>query len=277
MILLFGAGGQVGQEVMKRFTLPRVGLTRLQGDINAPQEALDKYKPTIVINAAAFTAVDKAETLQKEAFVANVTGVEILAQETAKRGLPFIHLSTDYVFDGTSAPYKESDVTQPLGVYGHTKLQGEEALRRANPQHIILRTSWVYGQYGANFFKTMLRLSQERDEIKVVNDQFGRPTATQDISNALEAVCHALYKGETPFGTYHFAGGKACTWYDFAVEILKQAKRDTKITPIPSSEFPTPVTRPKNSDLVIDKFVETFHYKPLSYEQRIPSLLEALK
>jgi dTDP-4-dehydrorhamnose reductase len=277
MILLFGAGGQVGQEVMKRFTLPRVGLLRLNGDINAPQAALDKYKPTIVMNAAAFTAVDKAETAQEEAFRANVQGVEILAQETHQRGIPLIHLSTDYVFDGSAAPYDEQAQVKPLGVYGQTKWQGEEALRAANPNHYILRTSWVYGQYGANFLKTMLRLAQERDEIRVVHDQFGRPTATQDIAHGLEAICQSYYRGEKAFGTYHFAGSKACTWYDFACEILRAAKRETQVTPIPSEDYPTPVTRPKNSDLVIDKFIETFHYQPQNYRQRIPQILEVLK
>ena len=219
----------------------------------------------MVINASAYTKVDRAETDEEAAFRANATGPEILAKACAAAGLPLIHVSTDYVFDGTkSGAYRESDPVAPLGVYGRSKSAGEEAIRRHLPQHVIVRTSWVYGIYGANFLKTILRLAGERDELRIVADQSGCPTSTADLAQALLAVAQALGEGRAVSGTYHLAGTGVTTWHGFASRIVEAQRpftgRSPSVVPIRTEEYPTPAQRPANSELDSALFSRTFGY-----------------
>ena len=214
-ILLFGAAGQVGQEVgalARAQGHQLTALTRSSLDITDPvavARALENSQPDVLINAAAYTAVDKAESEPEQAARSNALAPGLIAERCAHARIPLIHISTDYVFDGTKPnAYVESDPVKPLGVYGRTKAAGEAAIRAAMERHIIIRTAWVYGAYGNNFLKTMLRLGKERDRLTIVADQHGCPTATPDIANALLAAAHAAARGDARWGTYHFADWK---------------------------------------------------------------------
>jgi len=283
-ILLFGAAGQVGQELTalaNRRGVPLVALSRAEGDIADPdrvQAALARINPSVVVNAAAYTKVDKAESEADEAYRANCIGPGVLAEASAVAGIPLIHLSTDYVFDGTKATaYTEDDLVAPLGVYGHTKEAGERAVRAANAHHIILRTSWVYGVYGANFLKTMMRLSGERDELRVVADQRGNPTATADIAEGILAVINRMGNGDAvPWGTYHLTGTGATTWHGFAQEIVAACGRATTVTAIATHEYPTPARRPANSELDGQRFRTAFGYAPAPWQDRTRAVVAAL-
>src|SRR5690242_7329892 len=226
-LLLLGAGGQLGQEIVAAVTdIDVIGRTRAQTDIadpNAVAAALQQAQPDIVVNAAAYTRVDKAESERDEAFRVNAAGAEAVAAACARAQIPLIHISTDYVFDGTKpAPYVETDPTAPLGVYGASKLAGEQAVRERHKKHVILRTSWVYGKFGSNFLKTILRLASERDELKIVADQRGSPTGTSDLAHAVLGLAPRLVAGADPadWGTYHFTGEGETNWCQFADEIL---------------------------------------------------------
>ena len=212
-MLVFGAAGQVGRTLLEACdtrAIAAIGLTRADVDITdreAVADAIARARPRLIVNAAAYTAVDKAESNETDAIAGNVTGPAILAACATEAAIPIIHISTDYVFDGTSdRPLVESDPVAPIGVYGRTKAEGEVAVRKTAPEHLILRTAWVYGVHGHNFLKTMLRLAGERDELRVVADQFGNPTATIDIAEAILAVDRHIQQGGRAFGTYHFAG-----------------------------------------------------------------------
>lgn len=271
MILVFGSGGQLGQELIEFARAGNVlltGLTRAQADVADPAQvarAVAEIRPTVVLNASAYTKVDRAETEEAAAFQANATGPETLAKACAAASLPLIHVSTDYVFDGSrSGAYRESDPVAPLGVYGRSKLAGEEAIRRHLPQHVIVRTSWVYGIYGANFLKTILRLAGERDELRIVADQRGCSTSTADLAPALLAAARALGEGRAVFGTYHFAGTGVTTWHGFASRIVEAQRpftgRSPSVVPIRTEEYPTPARRPANSELDSGRFGQTFGY-----------------
>lgn len=212
----------------------------------------------LVINAAAYTAVDQAQEEVAQAWTLNAIAPALLAYHTGKADIPLIHVSTDYVFDGSKdAPYHEDDPVAPLGVYGASKEGGEQGVRTGNDAHVILRTAWVYGPHRANFVKTMLRLGQERDELNVVSDQTGNPTSTTDIAQAILAIATAIWDGKAHWGTYHVAGTGKATWYDFAVRIFElAAQHGSKVPtvhPIPASQYPTPATRPVNSQLDCSK------------------------
>ena len=279
-ILVVGAGGQLGRTLVELATsrsMPVTGLTRADLDItdaDAVRRAIDAASPHIIINAAAYTAVDKAESNEADAISGNVIGPAILATAAAEAGLPLIHISTDYVFDGTAAhPLTEADPVSPIGVYGRTKAEGEARVREIAPKHFILRTAWVYSAYGNNFLKTMLRLAGERDELKVVADQHGNPTAAIDIAEAILAVDrHLRAEGGASFGTYHFAGAGITTWHGFASAIVEAAApitgRRPKVTPITSAEFPTPVRRPANSALDSTRFTGVFGYRSAPWQDR---------
>ena len=278
-ILVVGAGGQLGRTLVELATsrsMPVTGLTRADLDItdaDAVRRAIDAASPHIIVNAAAYTAVDKAESNEAEAVAGNVIGPAILAAAAAEAGLPLIHISTDYVFDGTAAhPLTEADPVAPIGVYGRTKAEGEARVREIAPEHVILRTAWVYSAYGNNFLKTMLRLAGERDELKVVADQHGNPTAAIDIAEAILAVDRHLAEGGASFGTYHFAGAGITTWHGFASAIVEAAApitgRRPKVTPITSAEFPTPVRRPANSALDSTRFTGVFGYRSAPWQDR---------
>jgi dTDP-4-dehydrorhamnose reductase len=271
MILVLGSGGQLGQELLaaaQAARIPATGFSRGQADIadaDAVARALSDTAPSLVVNAGAYTKVDKAEAERDEAFRANATGPEILAKACAGAHVPLIHVSTDYVFDGTkSGAYRESDPIAPLGVYGHSKAAGEDAIRQHWDRHLILRTAWVYGVYGANFLKTMLRLAGDRDELRVVADQRGCPTSTADLAAAILQVAQRIADGQTDFGTYHLAGQGVTTWHGFASRIVEAQQPFTgrlpKVTPITTQDYPTPAQRPANSELDSTLFAQTFGF-----------------
>lgn len=287
-ILVFGAGGQVGQEVLARareLGLEARGFLRSEVDItdrDAVSRAVEHVKPRLVLNAAAFTAVDKAESDISAAEACNVRGAGNISLATAALNIPIVHISTDYVFDGSKpSAYVETDPVSPLGVYGRTKAEGEAAVRSANPRHVILRTSWVFGQFGANFLKTILRLSGERDTLRIVADQHGCPTSTRDIAEAVFAVDRALDQEATVWGTYHFAGSEATTWHEFATLIVESQApytgRKPSVTPITTAEYPTPAKRPANSELDSSMFTATFGYKSADLVTRINETIAAIK
>ena len=248
MILATGASGQVGRE------LAALGVTVLGRDacdLAHPERAaaaVREHAPEAVVNAAAYTAVDRAEAEEALATVVNGEAPGALARVCAAMGVPLVHLSTDYVFDGAGdAPRAPEDPAAPLNAYGRSKLAGEAAVRAAAGTHAILRTSWVVSAHGSNFVKTMLRLGAERDALTIVGDQIGGPTPARDIARA----CVTIARGMTPqqAGTYHFAGAPDVTWADFARAIFDAAGLDCSVTDIPTSDYPTPARRPLNSRL----------------------------
>ena len=263
-IVLTGAGGQFGQTLVARWPdslLSQYELIPLmRGDLDiadaaAVHSTLDALQPALIINAAAYTAVDKAESEAEAAFAINERGVANLA---AASTCPLIHLSTDFVFDGAaSTPYAENAATAPLSVYGKSKLAGEKALLAQKPDAMIIRTSWLYSEYGANFVKTMLRLLSERDALSIVNDQIGSPTSTHSLSAVVFSAAGTQLKvAAMPTGIFHWSDGASITWitwFDFALEIQTQAlalgllKSPCTLRPIPTSEYPTPVARPPYS------------------------------
>ena len=249
-ILVFGETGQVARELARR--APVTALGRDAADLSDPEAcaaAIRASDAEAVINAAAYTAVDRAEEEEALATVINGAAPAAMARAAARKGVPFLHVSTDYVFDGSGGtPWKPSDPTGPLGAYGRSKLAGEIGVRAADGKHAILRTSWVFSSHGANFVRTMLRLGLERDALRVVDDQTGGPTAAGDIAGALLTMARALHDG-APGGTYHFAGSPDVTWAGFAREILARAGLEVAVTGIPSSDYPTPARRPANSRL----------------------------
>ncbi len=248
-ILVTGANGQLGSEIQalaKESGYTYLFTDREELDIcNAQKvaEFLDINGIEIIINCAAYTAVDKAESEQEAAYKINAEAPKNLATESKKRGIVLIHVSTDYVFDGTSCvPYKESDTPNPIGIYGKSKLAGEEAIREIGCKGAIIRTSWLYSSYGANFVKTMLRLGAEREKLGVVFDQIGTPTYARDLAKTIlgNIETFAAKEGEV----YHFANEGVCSWYDFAKAIMQTAGLPCKINPIESFEYPTPAKRP---------------------------------
>ena len=251
-ILVFGETGQVARELARRAPGAEY-LGRGRADLAMPQAcaaAILDCQPSAVINAAAWTAVDKAETERDAAMAVNALAPGAMAGACAALGIPFVHISTDYVFDGSGeAPWRPDDPTGPLGVYGRTKLAGEEAVAKAGGTWAILRTSWVFSAHGANFVKTMLRLSETRDALTVVADQIGGPTPAGDIAAACLAMVETLTADPVAGGIYHFSGAPDVSWADFAREVFRQAGRDVAVTNIPTEAYPTPAPRPRNSRL----------------------------
>jgi dTDP-4-dehydrorhamnose reductase len=251
VILVFGKTGQVASALQLQAPAARF-LSRAEADLSAPAAcaaAIKAAKPAAVINAAAYTAVDAAETDEPLAQIINGDAPGVMAQACAELEIPLVHLSTDYVFDGSGrTPWSPGDPTAPLGAYGRTKLAGEEAIRATGCQHVILRTSWVFSAQGANFVKSMLRLSESRDALSVVADQIGGPTPAAAIAQACLRLVEALQEGQGG-GTYHYAGCPATSWECFARAIFAAAQRDVTVTGIPTSEYPTAAKRPLNSRL----------------------------
>jgi dTDP-4-dehydrorhamnose reductase len=273
MILLFGGAGQLGQEIThaaSRRNIELTGLSRAQADISDPRQVADairSFRPAFVINAAAYTDVDQAESDYDAALLANARGPEILAVACRDASVPLIHFSTDYVFDGTKAgSYSESDPIEPIGAYGRSKAIGEDMVRSNHAMHLILRTSWVYGVFGSNFLKTILRLSKERQELRIVADQHGNPTSTAQIADAIFAIAPGIRDRTGPWGTYHFTGSGTTTWHDFAKRIVDLQARYTNrrppVVPIRTEEYPTRARRPANSALDCSRFVRTFGITP---------------
>jgi dTDP-4-dehydrorhamnose reductase len=287
-ILLIGSNGQVGKELQQ--ILPFYGdiisVARPTVDLAQPntlRSIIRSKQPQIIINAAAYTAVDKAESEPELASAINATAPLIIAQESQKLGAFLIHISTDYVFDGNGyRPYQETDATNPLSVYGKTKLAGEEAIRETCAHHLILRTAWVYGTFGkSNFVKTMLRLGAERQELRVVADQIGSPTWAQDIATVIAQTIPQL----TPEigGTYHYTNSGVASWYDFAVAIFEEAQqlgfplKVEHIVPITTAEYPTPACRPAYSVLACGKIAPILGTYAPHWRQRLRQMLADLK
>ncbi|CAI8753635.1 dTDP-4-dehydrorhamnose reductase [Pseudomonas sp. IT-P171] len=259
-ILISGQHGQVSSELQKRLTVlgELVVPGRDQLDLAQPEQIrqqVRRVRPDLIINAAAYTAVDKAESEKAAAFSVNAEAPGILAEEAAALGIPLIHYSTDYVFDGSkTAPYNEADEPHPLGVYGQSKLAGEHAITAAQGKHLILRTSWVYSTHGRNFLLTMQRLLQEKPELRIVADQIGAPTWAGTIANSTLALIERWQAGETgAWGTYHLTAQGQTSWFGFAQAIgealREQGKPCANLLPITTSDYPTPASRPLNSRL----------------------------
>lgn len=251
MILVFGQTGQVARHLAAD---PRVvALGRDAADLIDPDAcaaAIRDHRPSAVINAAAWTAVDAAEAHEAEARTINAVTPGYMAEAAAELEVPFVQISTDYVFDGSGdQPRRPTDATAPLGAYGRTKLAGERAVIAAGGTHALLRTSWVFSAHGANFVKTMLRLGAERGSVNVVADQIGGPTPAAAIARACLTISEALIDDDTLSGTYHFSGAPDVSWAAFAREIMAQAGLDCRIDEIPTADYPTPAQRPLNSRL----------------------------
>lgn len=251
-LLVFGAKGMLGTDLMKAFSdLSPVGRDQSDCDITDElqvRRTFEEVEPSVVINAAAYTAVDKAE--QEEVIATRINGeaIGILAREAKKAGAVLVHYSTDYVFDGLKKEgYSEDDPTNPIGAYGRSKVEGERQLRENTDAFYLLRTSWLYGKNGKNFVETMLRLAREKSELKVVNDQHGKPTWTKDIALATRFLLE--HANRYPYGIYHAVNEDETTWYDFACAIFEMSSLPITVTPIPSKAFPTPTTRPAYSSL----------------------------
>ena len=280
-LLVVGANGQVGRELRRSLaTLGEVvGATRdgkldtgepcLSVDLSDPSALaalVADTAPSVVVNAAAYTAVDKAESDREQAFAVNGEAPGALARACAAAGIPFVHYSTDYVFDGQGArPYREDDPTAPLGVYGAGKLAGEDAVRASSARHFIFRTAWVYGAHGHNFLRTMLRVGAERDELRVVADQVGSPTPAALIADATAIVLsQVLSGGERPGGTWHLVASGETSWHGFAEAIFDEAAaagllaRVPTVVPITTADYPTPARRPAYSRLDTSRFQRDF-------------------
>lgn len=251
-LLVFGQTGQVACELARRLPADVTArfLSRAEADLMDPAAcaaAVMASDADAVINAAAWTAVDRAEAEESAATIVNGDAPTALAQACSARGLPFLHISTDYVFDGAgTTPFAPDHPTAPLGAYGRSKLKGEAGVRAAGGNALILRTSWVVSAHGANFVKTMLRLGRERPALTVVADQIGGPTPAAAIADALFTCARAMVAGQTG-GTHHFSGAPDTSWADFAREIMAQAHLPCQISDIPTSAYPTPAKRPANS------------------------------
>jgi dTDP-4-dehydrorhamnose reductase len=248
-ILVFGKTGQVATELALQADVMALG--RDAADLSDPAAcaaAILASNCDVVINAAAYTAVDRAEEEEQLAHLVNADSPAAMARACADRGIPFLHISTDYVFDGSgTALWQPDDTTAPQNAYGRTKLAGEQAVRAAGGQHAILRTSWVFSAHGNNFVKTMLRLSETRDALSVVADQTGGPTPAATIASALLGMARQMISDPNKGGTYHFGGTPAISWAGFAQEIFAQSHRAVTVTGIPTADYPTPAARPLNS------------------------------
>ena len=293
-IMLTGANGQVGWE-LSRSLLPLgevIPLTQSQCDLSQPDNLpgiVKQIKPDVIVNAAAYTEVDKAEKEEGLATLINGTSVGVLAEEAKKHNALFVHYSTDYVFDGTkSEPYTEEDTPNPINAYGRSKLVGERTVRKIGGKYLIFRTSWVYSVRGKNFAKTMLRLAKERDELKVVADQFGVPTSAELISDiTLLAIYDFEYiaqNTEKMTGTYHLTPTGEISWHGFAKYVISKTQEHgvklratpEKIYPISTSEYPLPAMRPGNSRLDTAKLIETFRVHVPPWQIHVDRLIAGL-
>ena len=290
-ILLFGKGGQVGWELQRSLSVLGT-VTALDfdsadhcGDFSNPAgvaETVRALRPDVIVNAAAHTAVDKAESEPDFARLLNATTPGAIAQEAARLGAWMVHYSTDYVFDGNGTrPWVESDAPAPLSVYGRTKLEGEQLIAEAGARHLILRTSWVYAARGGNFAKTMLRLARERDRLTVIDDQWGAPTGADLLADVTAHALRHLQQRPQDAGLYHCVAGGETTWNQYAKYVLAQAQiaqsaieiRAKEVAPVPTSAFPTPASRPHNSRLCTRKLQATFGLALPHWQQGVARML----
>jgi dTDP-4-dehydrorhamnose reductase len=291
-ILLLGKDGQVGWELQRALAplgevvaLGRRGADGLSGDLADPQslrETVRATAPDVIVNAAGYTAVDRAESEPALAHAVNAAAPAVLAEEAAARSAWLLHYSTDYVFDGSgSAPWGEASPTNPLSVYGRSKLEGEEAIRASGCRHLILRTSWVYGARGVNFARTMLKLAQEREQLRVIADQFGAPTGAELLADVSAHLLRAVPHMPEATGTYHVAAGGRTSWHGYATHVLSFARAagvPLKVAPeaveaIPTSGYPTPARRPLNSCLDTTRLRERFGLTLPDWEQGVDRML----
>jgi dTDP-4-dehydrorhamnose reductase len=286
-ILVFGQTGQVATELRRQGSggqgpggVELICMGRDDADLSRPAECaaiLAKSGADAVINAAAYTAVDAAENDGAMAMTVNGDAPTAMAGAAAKLGIPFVHISTDYVFDGSGdRPWRPDDAPNPLGVYGRSKLAGEDGVRAAGGVHVILRTSWVFSAHGGNFVKTMLRLGQTRDTLSIVADQIGGPTPASEIAAACLTMAQMLVRGQGQSGTYHFAGTPDVSWADFAREIFAQAGLTVDVTDIPGSDYPTLAARPANSRLDCSSLMTTFGINRPDWRRALTDVLNEL-
>lgn len=279
MILVFGQSGQVARELQKIAPDARF-LSRAEADLADPgacAATVRELAPDAVINAAAYTAVDKAEDEEELARTVNALAPGAMARACAGAGIPFVHISTDYVFDGSgSSPREPGAPVHPLGAYGRTKAEGERLIRESGAVHAILRTSWVFSAHGQNFVKTMHRLAQTRDELNIVADQIGGPTPAAAIAEAVLVMARRLRDEPALSGTYHLSGTPDVSWADFARAIFAEAEANVSVTDIPSSEYPTQAKRPLNSRLDCGG-IEKFGLSRPDWRAALPGILEDLE
>lgn len=278
-LLVFGHSGQVATELRRQGGPELIALDRTAADLTNPvtcEAAIAGCDAQAVINAAAYTAVDQAETEEALAWRVNGDAPGAMAHACAARGLPFLHVSTDYVFPGCgSAPWSPEDAVAPPNAYGRSKLAGEDAVRGAGGPHAILRTSWIFSAHGSNFVKTILRLAESRDSLSVVDDQVGGPTPAADIAATLLIMARAMAGGQAG-GTYHFAGHPAVSWACFARETFAQSGRDVTVTGIPTTDYPTPAPRPLNSRLDCTKITRDFGIAAPDWKSGLAAVLREL-
>lgn len=287
-ILVLGSNGQLGKCLQDMdFAKDHSVIFSIKDDVNVEEiselkDTLIKIRPNILINASGYTAVDKAETEIKKANSINHTAVKNMANICKQIECILIHVSTDYVFDGNAkTPYLEEDLTNPKSIYGMSKLNGEEAIIDSSCKYFIVRTSWVYSEYGNNFLKTMLKIGKSLDNINIVSDEIGCPTYAQDVALCISAIVKRSSSKDIPYGIYHFTGNQICSWYDFANIIFKKAKNigiitPKNITPIKSSKYLTAAKRPQYSVLDSSKFINTFGYSASKLEDSIDKVLDKI-
>lgn len=292
-VLILGAKGQVGQELQRSFApdTELISCDRNEADLARPEqlrEVVRRHAPSVILNAAAYTAVDRAETEKELATTINAVAPRVLAEEARRQDALLVHYSTDYVFDGTKhGPWVETDGPNPLNAYGATKLAGEEAIAEVGGKYLVFRTSWVYGPHGKNFLLTMLRLGRERERLTVVDDQTGAPTTSIALANATREIVSGISAGsfgsvEQWAGTYHMTCGDATTWCGFAKEIFLRAKSSdahvkAEVIPISSAEYPTPARRPHNSVLSNEKLAACFGIQLPDWKSGLDTALDKLK
>lgn len=280
-VLLLGGNGQVGHALQARNPFVElVAATRHDSDltdIEGLRAFIRRVRPDVIVNAAAYTAVDKAESDRERCYAVNATAPGVLSKEAAALGAKLLHYSTDYVFDGTkTAAYCEEDATGPRNVYGASKLAGEEAIAAAGGEFLILRTSWVYSNHGSNFLKTMLRLGAERPELRIVADQHGAPTSADAIAEATVRILKNAEAKRWVSGLFHMTAAGATTWHGFAEAIFARAGgQKLLLVPIATSEYPTPAARPTNSLLSNDKFAAAFGFRMPEWERQLDAVMTA--
>lgn len=291
-VLVTGADGQVGRALLDTFAgfAQVIACNRSTLDLSIPEQIREKVReiaPDIIVNAGAYTAVDRAESEKGLAFAINGRASGVLAEEALRAGSLLIHYSTDYVFNGSKAePWVEDDATDPLSVYGASKLAGEDAIRKVGGRYLMFRTSWVYAPEGRNFALTMLRLGRERDTLNVVDDQIGAPTTAAELARATHAIARGIVEGEFGAdgawaGVYHMTCSGSVSWCGFARTIFERAPgllggKTPRVTPIATSDYPTPATRPHNSVLSNDKLKRTFGVELASWESALDEVLAAI-
>jgi dTDP-4-dehydrorhamnose reductase len=288
-VLVLGTPGQLGHELMRAAWPSELEIAGVgYPDFDVGREAdvrrvIADHAPDLVINATAYTAVDKAEGDRDAAFAINRDGPLFIARDCARRGIPMVHVSTDYVFDGAKdGAYVEDDQINPLNIYGESKAAGEQAVRETWERHVTLRTTWVYAAHGANFVKTMLRLGAEREEMSVVADQYGAPTAAADLAAAIVAIVPQIIgRTDAPWGTYHFTDAGVTTWHGFAERIFQHLEktigRRPRLKGIATAEYPTPARRPANSRLDCSKIRATFGVTTPPWEESLERVLQELQ